>query len=99
MSAGSDPLALRRAQFRDAVWRGDALATARAAARLRGHVGDLGARDLESLRAARQTLGRAIRDARARRLVTPVPPEPAPAVPLRRPRRRPYALGASIGHR
>jgi len=96
MPVASDPLALRRAQFGDAVRRGDGLATARAAAQLRAHVGDLGARDLETVRAARQMLGRAIRDARARRLLVPVAVEPSPAVPLRRPRHLPYTFGAAI---
>jgi hypothetical protein len=96
MPTGDDPLELRRALFRDAVRRDDALATARAAARLRAHVGALGARDLETVRASRQMLGRAIRDARARRALAPVVPEPAIAIPSRRPRRFPYALGAAI---
>jgi len=64
-----DPLALSRAVFRDAVLRDDALAAARAAARLRAHDPDLGARDLEAVRASRQMLGRAIRAARARRVI------------------------------
>jgi hypothetical protein len=96
MSTADDPLELRRAQFRDAVRRDDALATARAAARLRAHARDLGARDLETVRAARQMFGRAIRDARVRRAFGSIPLEPAIAIPLRRPRRIPYALATTI---
>jgi len=95
-----DPLALSRAVFRDAVLRDDALAAARAAARLRAHDPDLGARDLEAVRASRQMLGRAIRAARARRVIGSLPAslmlQPVPAIPPRRSRRRPYAIAASI---
>ena len=96
MSGADDPLELRRAQFRDAVRRDDALAAARAAARLRAHARELGARDFETLRASRQMFGRAIRDARVRRALAPVPREPVIAIPLPRPRRIPYALIATI---
>ena len=101
MSNGhDDPLALSRAVFRDAVLRDDALAAARAAARLRAHDPDLGARDLEAVRASRQMLGRAIRAARARRVIGSLPAslmlQPVPAIPPRRSRRRPYAIAASI---
>jgi hypothetical protein len=97
-----DQLALGRAVYRDAVRRDDALAAARAAARLRARSFDLGARELETVQASRQLLGRAIRAARARRAVgatiVPVPLsiEPAPAMPARRTRRRPYAIAAVI---
>jgi len=96
MSGADDPLELRRAQFRDAVRRDDALAAAHAAARLRAHARELGARDFETMRASRQLFGRAIRDARVRRAFAPVPLEPAIAIPLSRRRRIPYALFATI---
>ena len=95
MSADNDPLALRRAQFRDAVRRGEPLAMARAADQLRAHARQLGARDLETVRTSRQMLGRAIRDARARR-GAPVTLAPPVAIPLGPRRRFPYALGVSI---
>ena len=96
MSTDDEILTLRRATYRDAVRRGDDRAAARAAAALRAHLGSLGARDLAAVRASRQAFGRAIRDARARRILGPVAIAPAPAIVLRRPRRRPYALLAAI---
>jgi len=96
MSSDNDPLELRRAQFRDAVRRDDALAAARAAARLRAHARQLGARDFETMRASRQMFGRAIRDARVRRASGPIRLDPEIAIPLAAPRRIPYALIATI---
>ena len=96
MSSDSDPLELRRAQFRDAVRRDDALAAARAAARLRAHARQLDARDLETVRASRQMFGRAIRDARVRRAAGPLASAPVVAIPLPDRRRIPYALVATI---
>lgn len=96
MSGADDPLELRRAQFRDAVRRDDALAAARAAGRLRAHARELGRQDFETMRASRQSFGRAIRDARARRAFAVLPAEPATTIPLTRPRRVPYALLATI---
>ena len=93
MSTASDLNEIRRAAFRDARRRGDPLAAARAAAQLRAGPGDLDPRDLQALRASRQVVGRAIRDARARRL-HPVSPS-APIRSRRRPR-FPLALAATI---
>ena len=86
---------MRRAVFRDALRRGDPLATARAASRLRAHISDLNAQELELLRASHQTVGRAIREARSRRVAVPVV---APPAAPRRVRRRafPFALVASF---
>ena len=94
MSTANDLDAIRRAAFRDARRRGDPLAAARAAAQLRPGSGDLDPRDLAALRAARQVVGRAIRDARARRL-RPVLPARAP-IRSRRRLRFPFALAATI---
>ena len=93
MSTASDLLALRRAAFREARRRGDPLAAARAAAQLRLDADKLDPRDRATLRASRLVVGRAIRDARARRknpaVILPFIPE--------RPRRRfPFALAATI---
>ena len=94
MSTARDWDALRRAAYRDARRRGDPLAAARAAAQLRAGADDLDHRDLEALRASRLVVGRAIRDARARRL-RPVAPVAAPSRSRRR-LRFPFALAATI---
>jgi hypothetical protein len=96
MSTDDEILALRRATYRDAMRRGDDLAAARAAAALRAHLGSLGARDLAAVRASRQSFGRAIRDARARRVLGPVATDAAPAIALPRSRLRPSALLAAL---
>ena len=93
MSTASDLNEIRRAAFRDARRRGDPLAAARAAAQLRAGPGDLDPRDLEALRASRQVVGRAIRDARARRLH---PVSPSAPIRSRRRLRFPVALAATI---
>ncbi len=93
MSTARDLNAIRRAAFRDARRRGDPLAAARAAAQLRAGPGDLDPRDLEALRASRQVVGRAIRDARSRRLHPVSLRMPAP---IPRPTRFPFALAATI---
>lgn len=93
MSTVSDLFAFRRAAFREARRRGDPLAAARAAAQLRLDADKLDPRDRATLRASRLVVGRAIRDARARRtnprVIMPFLPD--------RPRRRfPFALAATI---
>lgn len=94
MSTASDLNEIRRAAFRDARRRGDPLAAARAAAQLRAGPGDLDPRDLQALRAARLVVGRAIRDARARRLS---PVSSGAPTPIRSRRTRfPFALAAAI---
>jgi hypothetical protein len=93
MSTASDLNEIRRAAFRDARRRGDPLAAARAAAQLRAGPGDLDPRDLQALRASRQVVGRAIRDARARRLH---PVSPSAPIRSRRRLRFPFALAATI---
>jgi hypothetical protein len=94
MSTDRDENAIHRAAFRDARRRGDPLAAARAAAQLRADSSDLDPRDLQVLRRSRLTIGRAIRDARSRRLQ----PRGAtmPPVPARRRMRFPFALAATI---
>ncbi|HEX9496297.1 MAG TPA: hypothetical protein VGA38_11120 [Candidatus Limnocylindria bacterium] len=84
---------LRRAAFREARRRGDPLAAARAAAQLRLDADALDPRDQAALRASRLVVGRAIRDARARRR-DPVAVQPW--LPDRRPRRFPFALAAAV---
>ena len=92
MSSASDLFALRRAAFREARRRGDPVAAARAAAQLRLDAAALDPRDQATLRASRLVVGRAIRDARARRR------NAVPAVvftPPQRRRRFPFALAAT----
>jgi hypothetical protein len=94
MFTARDLTAIHRAAFRDARRRGDPLAAARAAAQLRADPGDLDPRDLETLRASRQAIGRAIRDARSRRLS---PVSSGAPTPIRSRRTRfPFALAATI---
>jgi hypothetical protein len=93
MSTASELNEIRRAAFRDARRRGDPLAAARAAAQLRAGPGNLDPRDLQALRASRQVVGRAIRDARARRLH---PVSPSAPIRSRRRLRFPFALAATI---
>jgi len=93
MSTASDPDEIHRAAFREARRRGDPIAAARAAAQLRAGAGDLDPRDLLALRGARLVVGRAIRDARARRLH---PVTPAAPIRVRRRVRFPFALAATI---
>lgn len=93
MSSANDLPALRRAAFREARRRGDPVAAARAAAQLRLDGDALDPRDQATLRATRLVVGRAIRDARARRRnVVPAfvftPPQPR--------RRFPFALAATV---
>ncbi len=93
MSSASELSALRRAAFREARRRGDPVAAARAAAQLRLDAEALDPRDQATLRASRLVVGRAIRDARARRR------NPVPAVVFIPPRRRwrfPFALAATV---
>ncbi len=94
MSTARDWGAVYRAAYRDARRRGDPLAAARAAAQLRAGPVDVDPRDLKVLRASRLVVGRAIRDARARRL-RPVAPAAAP-IRSRRRLRIPFALAATI---
>ena len=94
MSTDRELLLIRRALYADALRRGDPLATANAAARLRAHIGDLNATDLAAVRASRRTFGQAIRQARSRRVAPAVPPL-TPGIPLARPRRS--ALGVIAG--
>jgi hypothetical protein len=93
MSTANDLAELRRAAFREARRRGDPLAAARAAAQLRLDADALDPRDQATLRASRLVVGRAIRDARARRR-NPVAVQPW--IPDRRPRRFPFALAATV---
>lgn len=93
MSSASDLFALRRAAFREARRRGDPLAAARAAAQLRLDADELDPRDQATLRASRLVVGRAIRDARARRRN---PVVVTPFIPDRRARRFPFALAATV---
>jgi hypothetical protein len=93
MSTVNDLAELRRAAFREARRRGDPLAAARAAAQLRLDADALDPRDQATLRASRLVVGRAIRDARARRR-NPVAVQPW--IPDRRPRRFPFALAATV---
>ena len=94
MSTANDLAELRRAAFREArPGRGDPLAAARAAAQLRLDADALDPRDQATLRASRLVVGRAIRDARARRR-NPVAVQPW--IPDRRPRRFPFALAATV---
>ncbi|HLZ48728.1 MAG TPA: hypothetical protein VKR80_08785 [Candidatus Limnocylindria bacterium] len=93
MAADRERLLIRRALYADAQRRGDPLATANAAARLRAHIGDLTALDLATVRASRRNFGQAIRQARSRRVAPPVPPFTG-AVPLSGSRRSP--LGAVL---
>ncbi|HEY8807955.1 MAG TPA: hypothetical protein VIN70_10280, partial [Candidatus Limnocylindria bacterium] len=95
MASLNDDLAIHRAVYRDAHSRGDPLATARAAARLRAHIADLDAAELATVRASRQRFGQAIREARSRRLAPPVVSVLA-GIPLSPPRRFPVALAASF---
>lgn len=93
MSSASDLFALRRAAFREARRRGDPVAAARAAAQLRLDADALDPRDQATLRATRLVVGRAIRDARARRRIA------VPALvftPPQRRRRLPFALAATV---
>ncbi len=94
MTSLNDDLTIHRAVYGDAHRRGDALATARAAARLRAHITDLDAAELTVVRASRQRFGQAIREARSRRRAAPVVPMQALAIPLSPPRRSPVALAA-----
>jgi hypothetical protein len=95
MASLNDDLAIHRAVYRDAHSRGDPLATARAAARLRAHIADLDAAELAAVRASRQRFGQAIREARSRRLAPPVASVLA-GIPLSPPRRFPVALAATF---
>src|SRR5258708_9654697 len=94
MTSLNDDLTIHRAVYGDAHRRGDALATAGAAARLRAHITDLDAAELTVVRASRQRFGQAIREARSRRRAAPVVPMQALAIPLSPPRRSPVALAA-----
>lgn len=96
MTTDAELLAIRRAVYADALLRGDPLATANAAARLRAHIGDLGAADLEAMRASRRTFGQAIRQARSRRVSPPLRSSPTHAIPLSRPRGFPVAVAAAV---
>ena len=96
MAFGSDDLSIHRAVYSDAHRRGDASATARAAARLRAHITELDAADLTAVRASRQRFGQAIREARARRLAPAVLAVQAPGIPISPPRRFPVLLAASL---
>lgn len=96
MAFGSDDLAIHRAVYREAHSRGDPLATARAAARLRAHMTDLDAAELTVVRASRRRFGQAIREARSRRLAPPAVSVQARGIPLSPPRRFPVALAASL---
>lgn len=96
MSSANEPLALRRATFRDALGRGDLRVAARAAARLQAHGDALGASELVAARAVRLALGRAVRDARERRSRLDATLPLDPVLPLRRPRRVPYAAVAVL---
>jgi hypothetical protein len=93
MSTASDLSALRRAAFREARRRGDPLAAARAAAQMRLDDDELDPRDQATLRASRLVVGRAIRDARARRRN---PAVVMPFLPSRPARRFPFALAAAV---
>ena len=93
MAADRELLLIRRALYADALRRGDPLATANAAARLRAHIGDLSALDLAAVRASRRNFGQSIRQARSRRVAPPAPAITG-AVPLSRSRRSP--LGAVL---
>src|SRR5258708_32271224 len=81
MTSLNDDLTIHRAVYGDAHRRGDALATARAAARLRAHITDLDAAEPAVVRASRQRFGQAIRDAPPRRLAPPVVPMPGLPTP------------------
>ena len=96
VTAFNDDLAIGRAVYGDAHRRGDALATARAAARLRAHIADLDAAELAAVRSARQRFGKAIREARSRRLAPPVRSVHAVARPLRGSRRLPLKRAAVL---
>jgi len=96
MASASDDLAIHRAVYRDAHSRGDPLATARAAARLRAHITHLDANELTAVRASRQRFGQAIREARSRRLAPPAPLVQVHGIPLSPPRRFPVALAAAF---
>ena len=96
MSIASGALAFRRAAFRDALRRGDLLAAARASARLQAHADALDAREFLIARDTRIALGRAIREARARRATIARPILVTAALPLRRPWRVPYLIAAAI---
>jgi len=93
MSTASALRALRISAFREARRRGDPLAAARAAAQLRLDADELEPRDQAILRTARLVVGRAIRDARARRRN---PVVVMPFVRGRPARRFPFALAAAI---
>ena len=96
MSTESERLAIRRALYADAQRRGDPLATANAAARLRAHIGGLAGSELEAVRASRRNFGQAIRQARSRRTAPPLQLSLTAAIP-RTPRRRfPLALVAVV---
>ena len=96
MASDSGDLAIHRAVYRDAHRRGDAFATARAAARLRAHIPELDAAELTAVRASRQRFGQAIREARSRRLAPALLSVQAPGIPLSPPRRFPVLLAASF---
>ena len=95
MSTDRELLHIRRALYADALRRGDPLATANAAARLRAHIGDLNATDLAAVRASRRTFGQAIRQARSRRVAPAVLPSTR-EVPPARPRRSRLGLVAAV---
>ena len=89
-------LSIRRALYADARRRGDPLATANAAARLRAHIAHLNAVDLAAMRASRRTFGQAIRQARSRRVAPPPILSSAQGIALVRPRRFPFGLVAAL---
>lgn len=95
MSTDRERLLVRRALYADALRRGDPLATANAAARLRAHIGDLNATDLAAVRASRRTFGQAIRQARSRRVAPATLPFTVEA-PRSRPRRSPLGVIAAV---
>ena len=96
MSTGSEGLAARRAAFRDALRHADLLNAARAAARLQAHAAALDGDEVRSARATRIALGRTIRDARSRRMMTARPAPHPQTTLLRRPRRLRSAVAAAV---